>query len=655
VIAYFERLNQEARAALAIPTSPAPALTRDPYSIEGFARLYFAEYLQNDLSQFHRDYIADLARISSGRGARLNRMAPRGAAKTAWLTIETAYNVCYGLEPYTVFIKNTAGQAKKDMEPLRDAFRPGGPLARDYGLRAVASTSTALEMSNRTRVEAYGMDQQIRGIKYGSHRPSRINVDDPQGSEDIISPVYRERASERLRKEILPSGGPETNILVVGTALHKEAIVCELAASAVWNTRLYRAVEAFPTRMDLWHAYRDILLDSARAESEKAADAFYRDRAADMDAGAAVFWPARFPLLAMMKLFFTTSIGAWNTEFQNLPRNEDQLEWPPEYFDWEGFWYRDAPDYSRRIMAVDPAGGKDSKQGDDSAVVEMGIAGKLRYVEAHGGRMNIERLCDLIVERVRAFRPNEMHFEVQTFQGLIQYPLRERAKAAGVELPPIREISNTENKTFRLRRLGEALVKRTDRFRAGSPATNKMVGQLKDFPTSRFDDMCFVAGTAIETADGPRPIESVRVGDMVLTRGGFRRVRAAGLTGTRAVVSVELAGGAKIVGTPDHPVWSDGRFVPMATASTMWTWEPESPPSSAATGLRPLAVLSVRLLEPAPVYNLSVDGEAEYFAGGVLVHNCDAYEMCDRAARESADVAFGGMGAQAKNWTNWNR
>jgi hypothetical protein len=35
-------------------------------------------------------------------------------------------------------------------------------------------------------------------------------------------------------------------------------------------------------------------------------------------------------------------------------------------------------------------------------------------------------------------------------------------------------------------------------------------------------------------------------------------------------------------------------------------------------------VLSVSDAGRADVYNLTVDGEPEYFANGVLVHNCDA-------------------------------
>lgn len=33
---------------------------------------------------------------------------------------------------------------------------------------------------------------------------------------------------------------------------------------------------------------------------------------------------------------------------------------------------------------------------------------------------------------------------------------------------------------------------------------------------------------------------------------------------------------------------------------------------------------------PQPVYNLTIEGEPEYFANGILVHNCDAMRYAAR-------------------------
>ena len=79
----------------------------------------------------------------------------------------------------------------------------------------------------------------------------------------------------------------------------------------------------------------------------------------------------------------------------------------------------------------------------------------------------------------------------------------------------------------------------------------------KDEPIAE-NDHCFVAGTPVATSRGPVPIERVRVGDLVLTRHGFRRVLGAGVTGHAArVMTVTFSNGASLMGTYNHPVWVD--------------------------------------------------------------------------------------------------
>lgn len=75
-----------------------------------------------------------------------------------------------------------------------------------------------------------------------------------------------------------------------------------------------------------------------------------------------------------------------------------------------------------------------------------------------------------------------------------------------------------------------------------------------------WDLACLVAGTMIETRDGPRPIESVQPGDYVLTRSGFKRVLNAWLTKhVKRVTTVTFSNGSRIAGTDDHLVWTENR------------------------------------------------------------------------------------------------
>lgn len=62
-------------------------------------------------------------------------------------------------------------------------------------------------------------------------------------------------------------------------------------------------------------------------------------------------------------------------------------------------------------------------------------------------------------------------------------------------------------------------------------------------------DCCFVAGTKIKTNKGDVPIEKVKIGDMVLTRKGYRKVVGNEKTGVKEVITT-----LGLTGTPDHPV-----------------------------------------------------------------------------------------------------
>jgi hypothetical protein len=53
-------------------------------------------------------------------------------------------------------------------------------------------------------------------------------VDDPRSTEDCVSPLLRNRSWEWLTKDVMNAGSPQTNIVVLGMALHRECIVCQL-------------------------------------------------------------------------------------------------------------------------------------------------------------------------------------------------------------------------------------------------------------------------------------------------------------------------------------------------------------------------------------------------------------------------------------------
>ena len=226
-------------------------------------------------------------------------------------------------------------------------------------------------------------------------------------------------------------------------------------------------------------------------------------------------------------------------------------EWPPDYFASPSLWFDDFPrDLLARAIACDPSKGKDAKTGDYAAFALIGIdqSGTL-WVEGDLRRgISAEALAEIACEHQRTFVPDAFGVEAVQFQQLFAVIFGMVARRHNVLLP-VQELLDTAPKPVRIRRLGPYLHQRKFRFR-NTKGTQLLVQHLKEFPEGKHDDGCFVAGTLVETAHGPRPIEFVRPGELVLTRQGYRRVLLSGCTGIHSTITVEMEDGRTLTGTP---------------------------------------------------------------------------------------------------------
>ena len=132
------------------------------------------------------------------------------------------------------------------------------------------------------------------------------------------------------------------------------------------------------------------------------------------------------------------------------------------------------------------------------------------------------------------------------------------------------------------------------------------------------EDHCLVAGTLVATGRGDVPIEAVQPGDDVLTRNGYRPVLWAGKTRSKAeVMTVTFANRGYLTGTPDHPVWDGENFVRLD--ALRFGSSPDHMVDIAGDRLR---VVGMELAGRSDVYNLTVAEKPEFYANGILVHNC---------------------------------
>lgn len=82
----------------------------------------------------------------------------------------------------------------------------------------------------------------------------------------------------------------------------------------------------------------------------------------------------------------------------------------------------------------------------------------------------------------------------------------------------------------------------------------------RKFRANKHDDSCFIAGTKVATTKGDVNIEDIKVGDMVITPSGIRKVTASGMTGHKPVIT-----NMGLTGTHDHKVYYNHSFTDLDT------------------------------------------------------------------------------------------
>jgi hypothetical protein len=234
-------------------------------------------------------------------------------------------------------------------------------------------------------------------------------------------------------------------------------------------------------------------------------------------------------------------------------------------FKEEWIKYGEEPQQGSYYIAIDLAGfeevakqaGNAKKRLDESAisVVKVTEDGKWWVKEIIHGRWDIRETAAKILMAMRDYRPLAVGIE--------------RGALKNAVLPYLSDLMRKNNVYSHIVDLTHGNRKKADRiiwglqgrFEHGRIILNQdgdwdvFLDQLLLFPSQGVhDDLCFVSGTMISTPLGEKPIESLKVGDLVNTPTGAKKVIDARLTNPNAQV---YALGAGLVGTGNHPIMTN--------------------------------------------------------------------------------------------------
>lgn len=462
-------------------------------------------YLSKDCSKLHTWLATTLHTLRVTRGRKWNVVAPRGNAKSTWMSVVKPLRAALeGEEPYIIIISDTGDQAVQHLDNIKDEIENNPRIAAAYPSCAGKGPTwrtERIELRNGALIEALGTGKKIRGRRHGTKRPSLVILDDPQNDENIVSASQRAKDWEWLNKAVLKAGTKETNYLAAGTALHRECLVMRLQNQPGWRSRIFRSIMQWPSDMGLWAQWEELYCHPHDKEREEKALAFYLEHQAQLHKGVEVLWPSEEDLYTLMKIR-AEGHTAFEAEKQGNPINPEMCEWPESYFD-DHIWFDEWPKhdfFEVAASALDPSKGKDARHGDYSAIVHVarGKDGNL-YVEADLDRRPAEQIILDSVQHCIQFRPEVYGVEENAFQYLFGSDIEEESKKHGF-IAPVCLVNNSVRKEIRIRRWGKYLARKKVRFKRGSPGTLLMVNQFKDFPNADHDDGPDAAEMALRLA-----------------------------------------------------------------------------------------------------------------------------------------------------------
>jgi hypothetical protein len=228
-----------------------------------------------------------LGALTLQRGRRLCVLAPRGSAKSTWSTLAYPLRCAVeGTEPYIVLTADTGNQASKYLDSIRSELENNTHLAAHYPHscgKGPVWRGDRLELRNGVAIETLGTGSKVRGRRHRQHRPTLLVVDDPQNVEHVVSPLMRERSWDWFTKDVCNAGGPDTNLVVLGTALHRDCIVCRLQRTPGWKAQVFQSIITWPARMDLWRLWEEMLHDWENPNREQDAREFYEENREEME------------------------------------------------------------------------------------------------------------------------------------------------------------------------------------------------------------------------------------------------------------------------------------------------------------------------------------------------------------------------------------
>jgi len=210
--------------------------------------------------------------------------APRGFGKSTILSV--AYpmkKILFQDKRYIVPISESNDKATEESENLKRELLENEEVARFFGNIKSKENFSKEEWVTSTgiKVKPRGAGQQIRGRRYGTHRPDLILVDDLESDENVLSEEQRKKLKNWFFSSVVNSvdrGSKSWRIIVMGTLLHENSLIADLLKDPSWySVRLELCDESYKSNWPEFMSDEEVRGLAQEYRDKDMLDVFYRE------------------------------------------------------------------------------------------------------------------------------------------------------------------------------------------------------------------------------------------------------------------------------------------------------------------------------------------------------------------------------------------
>lgn len=443
-----------------------------------FVQTYLKHHTSTEETSDFRNFVYKNIKDLTEKETKLLFLSYRGSAKTTLLArLFPIWQVIRGKANYPIIISNTIDVAQNSLEFLKTEFEENANLIGDFEIIQGDTWQTeefTLKVANNpVKFKAFGSGKKIRGENYLGHRPDLIILDDIENDENVQSKTQRDKLEKWFTKAImwLPDRTKHSNIIIVGTLLHHDAVLKRLSMRKDFKTFSFPLVKSFPKHLDAWQAlYEEPNRAKAYMRFLDNKKFYLKDFRLDDE---------KLNHFEIMMSYFEDK-DSFYSEFQNEPLSSDSAI----LADFKT--YDELPNDLVFALAVDPSLGKND--GDYTGIAVVGRSNKEKrfyVVFAKGYRIKPSQVIKKILEIFCIYHPKYVVIETIAFQEFLKDKLKEEALEQNIYLPVV-EVKHRTNKEIRLSALSPYVQDGTILFNKNE---HQLIEQLLTFPKAQHDDI----------------------------------------------------------------------------------------------------------------------------------------------------------------------